>query len=69
MGGDLAKTISSRNVHLQLEGTQGLGPPQGASVKAAGALTGILGAPRWGGRLPLRLTHLSCKVLSLSHDI
>lgn len=46
MGGDLAKTISSRIVHLQLEGTQGPAPPQGASVRAAGALTGFLWAPQ-----------------------
>lgn len=35
--GKATKTISSRNVHLQLEGAQGQAPPQQASGRAAGA--------------------------------
>lgn len=39
--GKTTKTISSRNVHLQLEGTQGQATPQRASGRAPGALTEI----------------------------
>lgn len=62
--GKTTKIISSRNVHLQLEGAQGQAPPQQASRRAAGALrkpcghSGVQQAP-WGP-----LTCPSCQVLS-----